>query len=111
MSTFVLPDQLSDAARQYLTNDFGSAADGRTFETFDPSTGQVITTLPLGGQAEVDAAVAAARAAFAEGSPWRTMSPLDRGRAMSRLARLVEAHADELAELETLDNGKPLKFA
>ena len=111
MTTTTLPAQLSDAARAFASRDFGTAADGRTFETVDPSTGQVVATLPLGGPVEVDAAVAAARAAFAEGAPWRTMSPLDRGRAMSRLARLVEANADELAELETLDNGKPLKFA
>jgi acyl-CoA reductase-like NAD-dependent aldehyde dehydrogenase len=111
MTTTTLPAQLSDAARSFASRDFGAAADGRTFETIDPSSGQVITTLPLGGRPEVDAAVAAARAAFAEGAPWRTMSPLDRGRALSRLARLVESNADELAELETLDNGKPLKFA
>jgi acyl-CoA reductase-like NAD-dependent aldehyde dehydrogenase len=111
MTTTTLPTQLSEAARAFASRDFGAAADGRTFETVDPATGQVITTLPLGGQAEVDAAVAAARAAFADDAPWRTMSPLDRGRALSRLARVIEEHADELAELETLDNGKPLKFA
>jgi acyl-CoA reductase-like NAD-dependent aldehyde dehydrogenase len=55
--------------------------------------------------------VAAAREAFKEGSDWRRMLPLDRGRAILRFAELIESHADELAELESLDNGKPLQFA
>jgi acyl-CoA reductase-like NAD-dependent aldehyde dehydrogenase len=110
-TTAALPDQLSEASRAFASRDFGTAADGRTFETLDPATGQAIASLPLGGQAEVDAAVAAARAAFAEGSAWRKLSPLDRGRLIAKLADAIEANADELAELESLDNGKPLKFA
>jgi acyl-CoA reductase-like NAD-dependent aldehyde dehydrogenase len=111
MSAATLPDQLSDAARAFVSRDFGTAADGRTFDSVDPATGEVIATLPLGGQAEVDAAVAAAQAAFAQGSDWRRMSPGDRGRAIARLADLLEANADELAQIESLDNGKPVKFA
>jgi acyl-CoA reductase-like NAD-dependent aldehyde dehydrogenase len=110
-TTAALPDQLSDAARAFASRDFGAAADGRTFETIDPATGQVIAALPLGGQAEVDAAVAAAREAFAEGSAWRKLSAMARGRLIGKLADAIEANADELAELESLDNGKPLKFA
>src|SRR4051794_14678454 len=67
MSATALPDQLSDAARAFVSRDFGAAADGRTFDSVDPATGEVIATLPLGGRAEVDAAVAAAQAAFAQG--------------------------------------------
>ncbi len=111
MTTATLPDQLSDAARSFASRDFGAAADGRTFDTHDPSTGQVIASLPLGGKAEVDAAVAAARAAFADDSPWRTMSPAKREALIGGLAALIDVNAQELAELETLDNGKPLKFA
>ncbi len=111
MTTATLPDQLSDAARAFAARDFGAAADGRTFETIDPSTGQVITTLPQSGQAEVDAAVDAARAAFAEGSPWRELPPLARGRLLTALGDLIEANAEELAHLESLDNGKPVKLA
>jgi acyl-CoA reductase-like NAD-dependent aldehyde dehydrogenase len=111
MSTATLPEQLSDTARAFASRDFGAAADGRTFATLDPATAQVIATLPQSGPAEVDAAVAAARAAFAEGSPWRSMSPLARGRALTALAELIEANADELAQLESLDNGKPVKLA
>jgi acyl-CoA reductase-like NAD-dependent aldehyde dehydrogenase len=119
MSATALPDQLSDAARSFASAEHqlliggekADAADGATFETLDPATGNVITTVAQGGAADVDRAVAAARAAFEHGSDWRRMTPGDRGRAMTRLAMLVESNADELAELESLDNGKPLKFA
>jgi acyl-CoA reductase-like NAD-dependent aldehyde dehydrogenase len=119
VSTAELPQQLSDAARAFVSAEHGlliggekrPAADGRTFESLDPSTGEVIATLAQAGAADVDAAVAAARAAFAEGSDWRKMMPLDRGRTMIRFADAIEAAADELAELESLDNGKPLQFA
>jgi acyl-CoA reductase-like NAD-dependent aldehyde dehydrogenase len=119
MTITTLPDQLSDAARAFVGREHGliiggerqPAADGRTFESLDPATGAVIATLPQAGAADVDRAVAAARAAFAPGSPWRSMSAMDRGRRMIAFAGLVEAHAGELAELESLDNGKPVKFA
>jgi aldehyde dehydrogenase (NAD+) len=88
-----------------------AAADGRTFDTPDPATGERLATVSQGGAADVDRAVQAAREAFAEGSDWRRMSPLDRGRRMAKLAALVDEHADELAQLESLDNGKPVKFA
>jgi acyl-CoA reductase-like NAD-dependent aldehyde dehydrogenase len=117
--TVTLPDQLSDAARAFVAQEHGmivggerpAAADGRTFETLDPATGLAIATVPLAGADDVDGAVASARAAFAEGSDWRRMSAADRGRRITALAELVEAHADELAEVESLDNGKPVKFA
>src|SRR3954469_10496837 len=83
------------------------AADGRTFDTPDPSTGERLATVAQGGPGDVERAVAAARRAFEDGSPWRTMSPADRGRRLAALASLVDAHADELAQLEALDNGKP----
>jgi acyl-CoA reductase-like NAD-dependent aldehyde dehydrogenase len=114
-----LPAELSDAARAFASaprqlligGEKSDAADGATFETLDPATGNVITSVAQGGEADVDRAVAAARAAFEHDSDWRKMTPGDRGRTMTRLARLVESNADELAELESLDNGKPLKFA
>jgi acyl-CoA reductase-like NAD-dependent aldehyde dehydrogenase len=119
MSATALPDQLSEAARSFASEpkqlliggEKVDAADGATFETIDPATANVITTVAQAGPADVDRAVAAARAAFEDGSDWRKMMPGDRGRAMTRFATLVEEHADELAELESLDNGKPLKFA
>jgi acyl-CoA reductase-like NAD-dependent aldehyde dehydrogenase len=119
MSATALPDQLSETARAFASRPHGmfiggeevDAADGATFETIDPATGNVITTVAQGGAQDVDRAVKAARAAFEHDAPWRTMTPGDRGRAITTLALLVEEHADELAELESLDNGKPLKFA
>jgi acyl-CoA reductase-like NAD-dependent aldehyde dehydrogenase len=117
MST--IPDQLSDAARAFVDAQHGliiggdrpQAGDGRTFDTFDPATGAVIASVPHAAAADVDAAVRAARAAF-DGGPWTgKMSAADRGRRLTALAELVEAHAEELAQLESLDNGKPLKFA
>src|SRR3954454_24862484 len=118
MSATALPDQLSDVVRAFASEpkqlliggEKADAADGATFETLDPATGNVITTVAQGAAADVDRAVAAARAAFEHGSDWRRMTPGDRGRAMTRLAMLVESNEDELAELESLDNGKPLKF-
>src|SRR3954451_4665448 len=112
MSTIAdLPSELSAEARAFAGRDFGEAADGLSLQTLDPSTGRVITRVPQSGQREVDAAVAAAREAFEDGSPWRRMSGADRSRLLRRLAETLDAHADELAELESLDNGKPLKFA
>src|SRR5688572_21450516 len=80
-----------------------SSTSGKTFETINPATGEVIAQV-----AEGDKAVKAARKAF-EGGPWRKMSARERGRLLYKLADLVEKNFDELAALETLDNGKPLK--
>jgi acyl-CoA reductase-like NAD-dependent aldehyde dehydrogenase len=82
-----------------------------TIDVIDPSTGESFAEVPNAGPEEVDAAVRSARAAFEEGSDWRRMSPADRGKAIHRLAGLVEREADALAELEARDNGKPVKFA
>jgi phenylacetaldehyde dehydrogenase len=79
---------------------------GETFETFDPGTGRVIARVAAGGAADVDLAVKAARRAF-EG-PWSRVSPADRAKMMWRLADLIDKHGDELAEIESLNNGKPL---
>ncbi len=84
------------------------AASGKTFETINPSTGDVIANVAEGDKADVDKAVKAARKAFEKG-PWKKMSARERGRLMYKLADLVEKNFDELAALETLDNGKPLK--
>src|SRR5437588_8557255 len=83
---------------------------GKTFPTINPSTGEVITQVAESDAADVDKAVAAARAAFDKG-PWRKMSASQRGVLMNKLADLIEKHADELAQLEALDNGKPYHVA
>src|SRR5437588_12950760 len=78
---------------------------GKTFPTINPSTGEVITQVAEADAADVDKAVAAARAAFDKG-PWRKMSASQRGVLINKLADLIEKHADDLAQLESLDNGK-----
>lgn len=83
------------------------AADGKTFETINPATGQVIVKVAEGGKADVDKAVQAARNAFEKG-PWKKMSARERGKYLFRLADLIEKNAEELSALETLDNGKPI---
>ena len=82
------------------------ASVGEWIDTPDPATGKTLGDFPAGGAADVDAAVAAARRAF--NGPWRKITPYERGRLLQKVAALIEKHADELAQLITLDNGKPL---
>jgi aldehyde dehydrogenase (NAD+) len=113
-----LPDALSEPARSFaagphrfvIGGERPEAADGRTFETLDPSTGRAIADVPYAGSEDVDRAVRAAREAFEDGR-WKGIAAADRTRAILAFADAVEAHADELAELESLDNGKPVKLA
>jgi aldehyde dehydrogenase (NAD+) len=81
---------------------------GNTFDTINPATEEVIAKVAEGDAADIDLAVKAARKAF-ESGPWRRTDARDRGRLMNKLADLIESHIDELAELETLDNGKPIQ--
>ena len=81
---------------------------GKTFETINPATEEVICEVAEGDKADVDAAVKAARHAFDSGR-WSKMDARDRGKLMFRLADLIEEEIDELAALETLDNGKPIR--
>jgi aldehyde dehydrogenase (NAD+) len=83
-----------------------SSASGRSFQSLNPATEEVIATIAEGNEADVDRAVAAARRAF-EG-PWRTMRAAERGHILLRWAELLKQHADEIAALESLDAGKPI---
>ncbi|HMP79664.1 MAG TPA: aldehyde dehydrogenase family protein, partial [Pirellulaceae bacterium] len=83
---------------------------GKTFPTICPATEEKIADIAEGDAPDIDRAVKAARRAFDEG-PWRTMNARQRGRLMFRLADLIEEHIDELAALESLDNGKPVRDA
>ena len=88
----------------------GQAVDsvsGRTFETRNPATEELVTTVAEAGVEDVDLAVRAARKAFDEG-PWRRMKASERGRILHKLGDLILANAEELGRLETLDNGKPI---
>jgi phenylacetaldehyde dehydrogenase len=93
--------------KMLVGGDWVSAVSGDTLEVLDPATGRVIAAVPAAGPADVDRAVAAARAAFDHG-PWRTMGPSQRGQMVWRLADLIEQHAEEFAVLDSLDNGKPI---
>jgi acyl-CoA reductase-like NAD-dependent aldehyde dehydrogenase len=113
-----LPDALSDAARSFaagphrlvIGGERSEAANGRTFETLDPATGRTIADVAYAGPEDVGRAVRAAREAFDDGR-WSSIAAATRTRLMLALADAVEAHSDELAQLEALDNGKPLKLA
>src|SRR5271166_2022617 len=93
--------------RQLIDGKWRDSVSGKTFETINPATEETIIRVAEGDAADIDLAVKAARKAFDTG-PWRTMDARDRGRLMNKLADLIEKHIDELAELETLDNGKPI---
>ncbi|MBW7967832.1 aldehyde dehydrogenase family protein [Bradyrhizobium sp. BR 10289] len=82
------------------------ASSGRTFNSLNPASGQIIATISEGGEVDVEHAVAAARRAF-EG-PWRTMRASERGQILLRWADLLKQHADEIVELESIDAGKPI---
>jgi aldehyde dehydrogenase (NAD+) len=90
-----------------IGDEFRPSVSGRTFATVNPATEEVICEVAEGDAADVDLAVHAARAAFETG-PWSRMDARDRGRLLTRLADLIEKNFDELAALETLDNGKPI---
>jgi len=90
-----------------IGDEFRDSVSGKTFQTVNPATEEVICEVAEGDAADVDLAVQAARAAF-ENGPWSRMDARDRGRLMNKLADLAEKHLDELAGLETLDNGKPI---
>jgi acyl-CoA reductase-like NAD-dependent aldehyde dehydrogenase len=113
-----LPDALGDAARAFVSGpqllligeERVPAADGRTFATLDPATGREIAQVAHAGSEDVDRAVATARAAFTDG-PWPSMPAAGRERLMMALADAIEAHDEELAEIESLDNGKPAGLA
>ena len=83
------------------------AASGKMFDTFDPGTGRVIARVAEGDAADIDLAVAAARQAF-ESGPWGRVTPSERSCMIWKIADLLVKHADEIAELESLNNGKPL---
>ena len=88
----------------FINNEWVDAQSGKTIPVVDPATGEQIAVVADAGQADVDRAVASARAALEQGD-WATMLPSVREALMWRLSDLIEQNADELAELESLDNG------
>ncbi|MEM6445891.1 MAG: aldehyde dehydrogenase family protein [Cyanobacteria bacterium P01_D01_bin.123] len=90
-----------------IDNEWVDSLSGKTFETLNPSTGELIGTLAEAGTADVDRSVRAARRAFERGE-WAEMSARRRGKLLFKLADAIERYSEKLAQLETLDNGKPL---
>ncbi len=97
------------ATKLLIDNQWVESISGKRFETINPATGEVICDVAEANAADVDRAVTAARKAFARGSEWREMSATRRGELLYKLADLIEANKEELARLETLDNGKPIQ--
>ena len=98
-------DFLSRRHRLLIGGEWVEAASGRTFETVDPATGERLAEVAEGDREDVDRAVRAARRAFEDGL-WPRLSPSERGRLVWKLGDLILEHAEELAQLESLDNGK-----
>jgi aldehyde dehydrogenase (NAD+) len=98
------------ATKLLINNRWVNSQSGKTFATVNPTTGEEICQVAEADAADVDIAVKAARAAYDHG-PWRKFSGPERARIINRLADLIEKNADELARLESLDNGKPLAMA
>src|SRR6204780_2542052 len=98
------------ATKLLIDNRWVASESGKTFATINPSTGEEICQIAEADAADVEKAVKAARAAFEHG-PWRKKLASERGRLIHRLADLIEQNADELARLESLDNGKPVSVA
>jgi len=92
----------------FINGKWVNSVSGKTFATLNPSTGQEICQVAEADSADVDLAVKAARKAF-ESGPWKKMSAAERGRRINKLADLTEKNLSELAALESLDNGKPLR--
>ena len=103
-------DFISTRHQMLIDGKFVSASAGKTFAVYNPATGEEICQVPEADHVDVDIAVRAARRAFDSG-PWATMSPSKRGQLLWKLADLLEQHTDEFAELESLDNGKPVSVA
>ncbi|KAJ8005363.1 hypothetical protein DPEC_G00145840 [Dallia pectoralis] len=95
----------------FINNEWQDAVSKKSFPNINPSTGEVICLVAEADKADVDKAVKAARDAFRFGSPWRRMDASDRGLLLNRLADAIERDAAYLAELETLDNGKPYSMS
>jgi len=101
---------VSQPRRLLIGGEWVEAQSGKTFATYNPATGEVLARVAEGDREDISLAVTAARKAF-ESGPWPDMPPAERGRLLWKLSDLIEQHHEELAELETLDNGKPIFFS
>ncbi len=99
--------QVVKPGKLLINNEWCEAESGKRFSVTNPATEQKLTDVAEGDAADVNRAVKAARRAF-ESGPWKTMSARERGRIINRIAILLDKHKEEFAELETLNNGKPI---
>ncbi|MBI0576916.1 aldehyde dehydrogenase family protein [Neobacillus cucumis] len=98
---------LKGIKRLYINGEFVESFSSKKFETYNPATGEVLATVYEAGREDINLAVKAAKTAFEKG-PWSKMSAAERARIIYKLADLIEEHQEELAQLDTIDNGKPI---
>ncbi|GLY11873.1 aldehyde dehydrogenase family protein [Pseudobacillus badius] len=98
---------LKGTKKLFINGEFVESTSSRTFETVNPATGEVLTTVYEAGEKDIDFAVKAAKKAFEEG-PWSRMSAAEKAKLLFKLADLIEENKEEFAQLDTLDNGKPI---
>lgn len=104
-------EEFTGTPRQlFIDGRWSPAASGKTFATPNPATGETLAQVAEGGSEDINRAVAAARRAFDEG-PWGRLTPSDRGRIIWKIGDLILDHTEEFAQLESLDNGKPVDVA
>jgi phenylacetaldehyde dehydrogenase len=101
---------LRSPKKMLIDGEWVEAASGKTFATYNPADGAVLAHVAEGDQEDIDRAVRAARRAL-ESGPWADMTPSARSRLLWKLADLLEEHLEEFAQLESLDNGKPVSVA
>ena len=101
---------IATARKMFINGRWVNAASEKTFPVYNPATGEVIANIAEGDREDINRAVQAARRAF-EGGAWPKMTPSERGRLIWKLSDLIEQHTEEFAQLESLDNGKPLAVA
>ena len=103
-----LEEFLRGTKKLYINGEWVNSLSGKTFETVNPATGEKLADVAEAGPKDIDLAVKAAREAFDHG-PWSKMGTAEKSRLIYRLADLMEENKQELAQLETLDNGKPIR--
>lgn len=102
---------LKQPKKMLINGEWVNSTSGKTFTVWNPATGEELAQVAEGDREDINRAVKAARAAFSPESPWRRMTPSERGRCIWKLADLIEQNLDVFSELETLDNGKPLTIS
>ncbi|WP_157075286.1 aldehyde dehydrogenase family protein, partial [Arthrobacter luteolus] len=110
MAEHYVPENLPTHIQHFINGEFVDSINGATFDVLDPVTNQNYATAAAGQKEDIDAAVAAAREAFANG-PWPKMKPRERARILNKIADAVESQEARLAEMETFDTGLPITQA